>query len=495
MPYTPIDRRAPAWEKQAAARDRIIKRGTKGTGLLMDPGTGKTRATVEAVEELMRRDPSIRRILIISKITILSVWPENWHDWGTYQIPFVDLSKGTPRTLRRAMRYSECAPIVCLINYEKARMFGYSYVERKRKGKTVKVFEPTDTTLHDYEWDLIICDELHRACTPTAKITKFLLNKLKPLARYRIGLTGSAYDKTPMKLWALLQFISGDKYVPPGFPKYRETYAIPHPVFPQSNIGYKNLDQLADRLARCCVLVKQEEMYDLPEARDVPDYVYELPPKVRKIYNSIRDEQIAFLDELEESGGVVTAAHRLTVQKKLLQIASGFTRPDTDDGSVAPYVTLHTLVVDAVLDILDNREGRPTIVITQSNYLEQMLADAIHKKFKYRPEILNGSVKGAAARYEMVARGADADCLIVKESVGCEGLDMRYTDLLLWAEIAPNSSNYRQMRMRHHRGGQTKKVQWRIIRSDTQVHKRVLQILSSDAKTARAIEPDWRNLI
>ncbi len=487
------------WEKQKEAIKFVLKRKDRGTCLFMEMGTGKTRVMVEVIDAVRAQEP-LRLGLIVAPLSVMHVWIENWYDWSDEPVLFVDLHETGPAGLRKAYKLAKGGQLViCLINYEATWQFGHKRIERIRNKKPVRILEPVDTTLFDVKWDFIIADESTAIKNPSAKVTKFFISKLAPMARYKYALTGSAYLKRPLDVYTQIKFVSGTAYMPQTYTQFKYMYSIPHPEIRGAILGYKNLRELVARMARCCVLLKKEEVLDLPPTLHETRIVT-LPPKVKALYDTVRNEQYAELEELENAGKTITVAHVFAVQRKLLQIASGFVIPDATDEELAEKkkavpLVLHSEKVNEILEILDQRGGKPTVVVTQSNCMEDMLVRAVRKQFNFTPKVLNGSVKGAEARHNMIAEAAKDMVFIVKEAVGCEGTDMKYADMTIWAEHAPNTSDYVQMMSRNHRGGQTKKITYVHILANVNAEKRVMKILANDQDVAAEIERDWRALL
>lgn len=486
--------RPPMWVKQREAFDRVLRRGAKGTGLLMEMGTGKTRIMVEAIEKF-RALYEVNLILVVANLSGMHVWVENWHEWADFPALFIDLQDTGTRGLRQARKLaSEGQLVICLVNYEMAWQLGHHYVERKRDGEKVRVHEPFDTTLYDLEWDMVILDEATYIGNVSTKVSRFMIRKLKPHARIRFFLTGSGYTKSPLKLYAMLKWLSGDQYVPHTFTLFRSCFTIPHPFIRGAIIGYQNLALLAESLKKCCVLLKKSDVLDLPDTLDQTRYV-ELPPKAKALYKKITNEFYAELEEYASSGGTVTAKHVFSVMRKQSQIAAGHVIPDVEGEDKPTPIDVHDEKIKVILEILDIREGSPTIIVTQSDYMEVRLAKAIKKRFGYTPKILNGAVKGAEARHKMTADAAKDGSFIVKEAVGAMALDMQWADMTIFAEHSPNTSNYEQMRSRNHRGAQTKKITYIHIIAKGTADTRVMEILKGDLDVARTLEKNWRALI
>ncbi len=490
----------PMWEKQKYALDRIKKRGEKGTGLLMECGTGKTRVTIRFIEWLFSRGARIG--YIVGPIAALHVWVEGWYEWGNGHIAFVDLHETGSAGVRYAHRLAQDGwPVICLVNYEMAWQIGMGRVERTRKGNKVKILEIVDTTMADYQWDFGILDESSAIKTPGSKASKFFRLKMRAKTTNRAVLNGTSYKKRPLDVWAQVKFATGEEIFPGNFTQFKAMYAIPHPSIRGAVVGYQNLDDLVRRLNKCCVLVKKEEMVDIPPATHETRYA-DLSPKTRRFYDTLTEEMVAELEEFEENGGIVSVNHIFAIMRKQLQICGGFVFPDAEfdednpDAKIIrpPAVRLGTEKLELLMQIMEDRT-EPTVIVTQHNEEEVIIAEALRKRFGFMPKILNGSIKGAERRHELIKAASNDLAFIVKESVGAKGIDLRWTDMLIYFAHSADTEDYDQMLSRPHRGGQTKNVTYMHLLCRDSADIRVMKILKRDLKLADQIERNWRALL
>lgn len=497
---------AKAWEKQLYALNTVVKRKDQGTGLWMEMGTGKTRVMTEALEYFKVND-NVKFILVVAPLGVLHVWVENFNDWVQEPVLFFDLHELGSAGIRKAAKMaSEGCRVVCLCNYESAWKIGHKYKKHIRDGEEVNLLDQVDTALYDFDWDAVVLDEITAIKNPSSKVSKFFVKKIRPKAKFRFGLSGSAYIKRPTDVFAPLKFLTGEEAVPRNMTTFKAMYTVPNPYVRGAIVGYQNIPHLVKKMSKCCVLLKKEEVLDLPPVLHTKRYVH-LPPKCKKLYKEITQEMFAELIDFENNGGTVTATHIFSIIQKQLQIASGYVRPDQEPGSEEKPVPLrlHDEKVKQVIEILELREGKPTVLVVQTNEMEKMLVEAIEKNFTttdgqgkeipFKPKVLNGKVKGAEARYNMVRDAAEDMCFIVKESVGCEGMDMRWADMMVFVEHRPNTDDYEQMCARNHRGGQTMKITYVHILCFGTRDMWTMEILDNDKKMAEAIERNWKEMM
>jgi SNF2 family DNA or RNA helicase len=494
------------WEKQAEALKVVKKKVHKlgGFGLFMEMGTGKSRVAIHLLEDLIENH-GVSFIGVGAPLSVLRVWVEAWHEWGKTPILFIDLHDTGPEGLRQAQEMSKHQPVICLINYESSWQMGTKRVKKvNKKGETKITTVKVDTTLDDFDWDVFILDESTAIKTPGSKVSKFMRNTLAKKCDYRLCLTGSAYIKRPLDVWAQIQFIlNPDKHDPlPLFPKtfefFKGRYSIPHPVIRGAIKGYQNLDDLVIRLNKVAILLKKEDVLDLPPATHEPRFV-QMSKETKKLYDELKENQYLELENMEKEGRTVTAAHIFSLMQKQMQLTSGFLKTDAElDPETGLYtkkeiIRTGTEKLNELILQLEDRED-PTLIITQWDEEEKMIVEAIQKKFDFTPKVLNGSVKGGEARHDMV-RGAAKDlCFVVKESVGSKGLDMRYADMTIWYSHSHDTEDYDQMMARNHRGGQTKPITYRHLIMENTIDEKIMFALNRDLSLAAELEENWRRL-
>jgi SNF2 family DNA or RNA helicase len=368
----------------------------------------------------------------------------------------------------------------------------------------------------------VILDESTAIKTPGSVVSKFFRRKLAPKAEHKLVMTGSAYIKRPLDVWAQVTFATGNEVFAPTYAPFRADYAIPHPMIPGAVLGYRNLEDLAWRLSHVAILMKKSDVLDLPPATHQTRIV-RLSPKARKLYDTLKEEQIAEIEALEEEWTAyrkatrdlkgldeeqlaeldlpdkpqyVTAQHVFTCMRKLMQITSGFIYPDRDedDPEKDPEpILVGKEKVEEVIKLLELRDS-PTVIVCQFNQEEAMLVQAIRKKFGFIPKVLNGSVKKAEDRHKMIAEAANDPAFIVKGSVGSKGVDMRWADMIIFFSHDYDTEDYDQMLARNHRGGQTKPVTYVHLLTENTIDVKIMQSLQRDLKLAASIETSWRAL-
>jgi SNF2 family DNA or RNA helicase len=244
-------------------------------------------------------------------------------------------------------------------------------------------------------------------------------------------------------------------------------------------------------MSKVAVMLKKTDVLDLPPAIHETRIV-KLCSKARKFYDDLVEDTIAEWDEQT----TVSADHIFAFMRKAMQITGGFVYPDPDEDTpeIKPDpVRLGTEKLDVLMDILEDRDS-PTIVVTQFDEEERIIAAAVRKRFGFVPKILNGSVKGAEARHKLIQSASEDLVFIVKERVGGMGIDLRFADMTIFYSHSYDTERYVQMLSRNHRGGQTKNITYVHLLCKDTIDMKVMHALEKDLGLAESIEHNWRAL-
>lgn len=219
---------------------------------------------------------------------------------------------------------------------------------------TAKVIRYLEAFTHRSNFMLAV-DESTTIKNIKAKRTKAIL-KLGQLANYKRILTGSPITQSPMDLYSQCYFLDKDLL---GFDSYwsfqgryavvRQTRIGNHSF--QQVVGFKNLEELTDKLQNFAYRVTKEQALDLPEKIYTTRQVVLTSDQI-KHYNSMKDSAVAFL----EGGDLVSAPEVMTRLLRLQQLLCGYLV--TDDGET---VEIANHRIDAMLDTIAEMDGKVII--------------------------------------------------------------------------------------------------------------------------------------
>ena len=201
---------------------------------------------------------------------------------------------------------------------------------------------------------LMAIDESTTIKNPEAKRTKNIVN-LGKLATYRRILTGSPVTKSPLDLYKQCEFLEDELLGFNSYYAFRTRYAVMRTAnfsgrSVQIVVGYRNLDELADKLKAFSYRVLKDECLDLPKKTFMKREVL-LTPEQTKAYL-----QMQKLAHAQMNGKMMSTATVLTQLMRLQQITCGhFT---ADDGTIQEMPNNR---VGELLNLLNEIEGKVVI--------------------------------------------------------------------------------------------------------------------------------------
>ena len=221
---------------------------------------------------------------------------------------------------------------------------------------------------------MIAVDESTTIKNPKAKRTKALL-KIAQNFRYRRLLTGSPVTKSPMDIWAQAEFLRSGIMGFESFWAFQSRYAVMQKVkmgataFTQI-LGYKNIDELTDRIDSFSFRVLKKDCLDLPEKI----YTYRnvsMTPEQRRMYEGLRTNAMVMF----EDGEMTTAPAVITQLLRMQQVMSGHLK--TDEGEM---LTFPSTRLDALLEIIEEHQGK-AIIWSRFRHDIQTITEALNKRF------------------------------------------------------------------------------------------------------------------
>lgn len=167
---------------------------------------------------------------------------------------------------------------------------------------------------------LCIIDESTRIANPQAKVTKKIL-KLAPKFKARRIASGTPLDRKPLAAWSQFEFLSPSIFKMP-YIAFRSKYAIMKEKVVKTShgrevtmkfpVGYRNLDDLSEKVSRYSYRVLKKDCLDLP------DKVYKavdiiMGAKQAKAYKHMKDDLMyQFNNEIISAGSILEKLLHLT---------------------------------------------------------------------------------------------------------------------------------------------------------------------------------------
>jgi len=201
---------------------------------------------------------------------------------------------------------------------------------------------------------LMAIDESTTIKNPSAKRTKNIC-QLGLLSIYNRILTGSPVTKSPLDLYKQCEFLTPGLLDHDSYYSFRTRYAIMKTAnfsgrSVQIVVGYRNLDELSNKLKPFSDRVLKDDCLDLPK-KTFMKRIVQLTPEQNKLYEQMKKEALAILN-----GKMLTTANALTQLMRLQQITCGHFK--ADDGTVQEIKSNR---IDELINVLDEIEGKVVI--------------------------------------------------------------------------------------------------------------------------------------
>ena len=219
---------------------------------------------------------------------------------------------------------------------------------------TTKAIKYLESFVHRSNF-LLAIDESTTIKNPKAKRTKAIM-KFGQNALYKRILTGSPVTKSPLDLYSQCSFLSFSLLGFDNYWAFQGRYAIikqqrmgAHTF--QQVVGFKNLEELTEKLKIFSYRVTKKDALDLPPkiymTRDV-----ELTSTQKQHYETMKNSAVAFL----EDGGLVSAPEVMTRLLRLQQLLCGYLV--TDEGET---VEIANNRINTMVEVIEEMEGKVII--------------------------------------------------------------------------------------------------------------------------------------
>lgn len=274
---------------------------------------------------------------------------------------------------------------------------------------------------------LLVADEMQDFGRAGSKWTKPAI-ALSRKASYVRGLTGSPVANSPLRAYGQFELMAKGAL---GFNRYADFEAY-HAEFQRAYgrggnkydkvKAYRNLDELAVRIAKWSSLVRREDCPDLPSLVSSRREFEPTKEQVR-VYRQLHDEFRAWVED-EEVISFVEAGARFT---KLVQVMSGFVKGS--DG------TIHDLGPNPRLDVLSTEVDLcPGQVVVWCAFREdcRRVAERLRRDGHSVGEYHGGVGSAVRERAEDELRAGTIRALVAQPHAGGRGLNFSAARDMIW---------------------------------------------------------------
>lgn len=406
---------------QKTTTDFIVN--TKTCLITSDPGTGKTRAVLDAHAILGGKT------LVLAPLSILEA------AWGE------DINKFQPQ-----IKYG--------VAYAKNRK---QVFEDNENEMVITNFEAVNflfkNTHYCEQFDTIVIDEFTAFKNREAKRSK----NLKKIISYftnRIAMSGTPNSNTILDVWHPTLLVDDGKRLGTRF------YAFRHQVCTPKFNGFANewIDKpgieeaVADKVSDISIRFALSDCIDLPD-NIVRTVNTKLTPNIQKQYKTLAEESVLYT-----KSGTVNAVNAAARVKKLLQLVTGAVY---DEDGVVQFV--HQERYDIVMTLV-NQRAHSLVAFNWKHERDALVELANKEGITY--EVIDGTVK-AEKRKDIVARfqAGQIKVLFCHPQSASHGLTLTRANTVIWCSPTYNAEHYQQFNQRIYRAGQTQKTETILIQA------------------------------
>ena len=410
-----------AYDHQKKTTDFIV--ANPKCMITSDPGTGKTRAVLDAHVAIGGRT------LVLAPLSILEA------AWGE------DIKKFQPN-----------------INYEVAYARNREKVFKQTNlDMVITNFEAVNflrkNTRYCKQFDTIVIDEFTAFKNRTAKRSK----NIKDIIHYftnRIVMSGTPNSNTILDIWHPALLVDDGERLGARFFQFRSQVCTP-----RFN-GFAN-EWIDKPDAEDAVAIRLRDItvrYALSECMDLPDNITRtintnLSKQIQQKYNLLANDSVLYTKT-----GTVNAVHAGARVKKLLQLVTGAVY---DEDKLVQFV--HQERYDIVMTLVDQR-AHCLVAFNWRHERDALIELAEKQGVTY--EVIDGTVK-AEKRKDIVARfqAGQIKMLLCHPQSASHGLTLTKATTVIWCSPTYNAEHFQQFNQRIHRSGQTQKTETILIQA------------------------------
>lgn len=448
---------------------RLWKNG--GGALFWEPGTGKTKTTLDFISALYLRNPwPGMKVLILCPINAMQVWPDQMAmHMGAYHS--VLIPSGTISQKATEIQGWEGVGIEFIIlNYD-------AIIKRDQQWLMMKALE---------EWgpDVLVLDESQKVKNATAKRSK-AAHRLGLDRQHVVLLSGTPVSKNYLDLYSQLKVIDPRIWWDSALNKvlswtqFRHRYGIWGGFSGYELRGYQHLDDLRSRYRSFISTARKRDCLDLPDATDVIVPV-EMNAAVKRLYDLFSiDGMIVYDRHLLEAPIVLTKLLRLQ------EMTGGWVHDE-----VGEVVELHRDKVAVLKGLIEDLKeaGEKTIIFARFRAEMAAILEAIDTPLIIRGGVTNEGRKRAVRQF---IESDKLDPMVIQIAAG-ESLDglQEVCSNIVFFSTDYSLDHYTQARGRIERAGQKDPITFWHLHCIGTVDKLVYRALRQKKDLERMVMDD-----
>lgn len=451
------------YQHQITALDRSIDKDAYA--FFAEMGAGKSKMLIDTISNLYLRG-EIQFALVIAPKGVYRNWtnkeiPDHFPEDVPHRIiRWVVNPNKAQQTELRSVREPFDGLTIFVMNVE-----AFSTIKGRAAGEWLsKNLGPRG---------LVGIDESTTIKNHRAKRTKALIS-IGNGFKYKRIMTGSPITKEPMDIYAQAAFLGPRLLGCESFYAFQGRYAVTqrktmgaHSF--QQVIGYRNLDELTEKIDTFSYRVLKEDCLDLPPKTYTARYVT-LTDEQRKMYEQIRNDGFVMMD----SGDMVSAPQVITLMLRLQQVMSGHLM--TDEGEL---LTFPSGRLDALMEVVAETSGK-VIIFSRFRHDIKMIQEALNKEYGEGSAVTYFGDTSVEARELAVKNMQDPASKVrffISNKTGAYGITLTEASTVVYYTNDFDLETRIQSEDRAHRIGQKKPVTYIDLVAEGTIDEKIVENL------------------
>ena len=401
---------------------------------MSDPGTGKTRAAIEAFAER-----GGRALIIAPKSLLEAAWAEDIKKFAP------QLSYSIAYASNREAAFSVAADVY-ITNTDAAKWLG----------KQNKDFFSSFTTL--------IIDESSYFKHHTSQRSKSM-RKIAKHFEYRALLTGTPTSRSITDIWHQALILDDGARLGTSFYKFREV--VCRPEMKGQYTEWKDRPEARQSVAQILqdVTIRHEFYKVMPHVPENVEHFVKYKPsaKLMEQYRKLRDEALLMLKD-----GAISAVNAAVLRGKLLQLASGSVYGENGKSHV-----IDSGRTDLVLDLIEQRQH--SITFYNWDHQREALVRGLTKRKISFAEITRNTKGADRGRIVKEYQDGQYQTLIMHPQTGAHGLTLTRGTATIWCSPNDRADLIVQGKHRVLRGVQDKETENVMVCAENTLEQGVYQ--------------------
>jgi SNF2 family DNA or RNA helicase len=458
--------------KQAEALNRIEDQ--KVFGLLMSMRTGKTKVILDDWQRTVNEVPNL---LVIAPAGVYRTWQtalqEDIDDrlLDKTAVYVWESGESTAPELKRFL--GQHGPRVLLVNIEAL--------------STIETIRSFCTNFLQQRKTMLVVDESVTIKNHNAKRTKFINQRLAPLAAYRRILSGLPTPRSPLDLYCQFEFLDPRILGFKNYFAFRKRYAVLKKMRAGGHsfdvvVGYQHVDELQQKIAPHSIRVRLEDCYDLPPSTYMVREIA-LTKEQARIYGELKQFATAKLAKDQH----VTATAVITQMLRLHQVLCGHCKDEAGN-----YFAIPERRTASLLELLEDYDGDKAVIWCSYDADVRKVAQALSKEYGERSVArFWGGNKDTREAEELQFKNNEA-CrfMVATAAAGGRGRTWDIADLVVYYSNNDNLDYRMQSEDRVKNVGKAKAIAYVDLMVPGTVDEKIIKALRNKINMAATITGD-----